>query len=157
MGKNAKRHDLERAPNVGGSDLQYGDRKRFEEGMKVAPIQQQQRGQAPQTSQNGGTSQNREVPNMQIPDAIEFLGARNGNEFGPPQDIQGQPGGKLDTWRPILERIALGTGSSGGLASLYIQQMRRARQQTIMRPAVQINLDDIDAGIEGMVQELERE
>lgn len=160
VGKNAKRHDLERpaTPGLHGSDLQQGDVRKLEWGQRIAPTRTQEPGRTPEiATQARVRGEGVETSSMQLPDAIDFLGERNGSEFGPPGNLPDTPGGKLSSWQPILERLISGPGSSGGLANLYIKQMRRARQETFMRPAVQISLDDIDAGIQGMVDELEAE
>lgn len=153
VGKNAKRHDLERAPNVGGSDLQYGDRKRFEQGMKVAPIQQQPRGQTPEIARQTMTRDGvHEMSSMQLPDAIDFLSQKNGSDFTLPERRRQVDSSKALTWLPILRRLASGPGASSALVNAFINQARLV-QQAGGQPATIVDMNATDDGIEEMLNQ----
>lgn len=153
VGKNAKRHDLERPPPVHGSDLQYGDRKRLEQGMKTAPAQTQERGGAPQiarqTMERGGGTQ---TSSMQVPDAIDFLAKKNGSDFNPPQYERRIDASKAMTWLPILRRLASGPGASAALVNAFINQAR-LMQQAGGQPATIVDMNATDDGIEEMLKQ----
>ena len=159
QGKNAKRHDLERpkTPGLHGSDLQSGDVQAMENGQRIAPATTQ--GPAVQgrpAQSQASQSVNPASRGTEVPDAIEFLGQRSqGTQV--PTTTQGAGGDRFETWRPLLERLVVGPGSSGHLAKAYIEQMRGARQGLVNRPAAVIDMHDIDDGLEAMVTELERE
>jgi hypothetical protein len=87
---------------------------------------------------------------MQVPDAIDFIGTRASGSVGVPTNIDPGPT-NLDTWMPILRQLASGPGSSGLLGSALINQVRQVRQQP--REAVVIDFQDVDAGLEAMLDE----
>ncbi len=158
VGKNAKRHDLERAatPGLAGSDLQQGDVQALESGQRVAPIKENPRGRAPRPSgggQSGGQTRGAQSGRVSgAPDAIEFLGAQQGSEFNVPIAEQGLDNTKIETWAPILRQLVSGPGSTGALASALIDQARSLRQ-TRVGPAVVIDLQATDDAIEAMLAE----
>jgi len=156
VGKNSKRHDLERqaTPGLHGSDLQQGDIKKLEQGQRIAPI----RTQAPaapkgQSGQPGGQTRKAQSGGpMQVPDAIEFLGGKQGSELDqsltplPPSEIwppavplPGSPffvnwlwaQGRQDCWPPLSSRRPVGWGwpNPGPPPSLICE-----RQMTLSRP-----------------------
>ena len=157
VGKNAKRHDLERAatPGLAGSDLQQGDVQALESGQRVAPIKQNPRGRAPQPSggeQSGG--QNRGVQSSQgAPDAIEFLGGQQGNEFNVSTPARAVTNERALSWMPLIRSLVVGPGTSGLLASAFINQARELRRSG-SSPVTVIDLDAIDDGLEAMLDVL---
>ena len=155
VGKNAKRHDLERpaTPGLAGSDLQQGDVQALESGQRIAPIKQNPRGQAPPVK-GGSTSAtpSRGTP-PGAPDAIEFLGAQQGNEFNIPSPVGAVINERALSWMPIIRSLVVGPGSSGLLASAFINQARQLRKSN-SSPSVTIDLDSIDDGLEAMLNEL---
>lgn len=156
VGKNAKRHDLERqkTPGLHGSDLQQGDVQAMEQGQRIAPAQKQERGQAPRTSEGGQTAPvASSTAGVELPDAIEFLGGRQGTEFNVPQTGRRLDNSKATTWLPILQRMAAGPGSSGALARAVIAQSRDLRQAGAS-PAIIINTNGVDDAIETMTERL---
>jgi hypothetical protein len=90
---------------------------------------------------------------MNIPDAIEFLGQRQGGEFNIPGRGRQVMNEQALNWMPLIRQIVVGPGSSGLLASAFINQARKMAQGK--PPAAIIDLDAIDDGIEAMLEELE--
>lgn len=154
VGKNAKRHDLERpaTPGLHDSDLQQGDVQAMEQGQRIAPRSTQQSGQtqiARQTMERGGGT---ETSSMQIPDAIDFLGQRNGPEFGPPTPQRRLDSSAALTWLPILRQLAAGPGASSALVNAFINQARLL-QQAGAQPATVVDMAAVDDGLEAMLDE----
>lgn len=166
IGKNAKRHDLERpkTPGLHGSDLQQGDVQAMEQGQRVAPAQQQGQGHyralgtaAPNQGRDGARPLNdprqfRMPP--QIPDPISFLAGRNGPNFNMPQGGRRLDASKAMTWLPILRHLASGPGASSALVNAFINQARRMRQAG-GQPAFVVDLNAADDGIEAMLDEMQ--
>lgn len=152
VGKNSKRHDLERpkTPGLHGSDLQQGDVQALEQGQRIAPAQRQERGQrgTPPTSRSREASSR----SANIPDAIEFLGGRQGPEFNIPQAGRQIENHKALDWLPILRRLAVGPNASSALVSAFINQSRHLARAG-GTPATIIDLGAIDDGIEAMLNE----
>ena len=153
VGKNSKRHDMERqaTPGLHGSDLQQGDIKKLERGQRIAPIRTQpsagpKRQPQPSTPPQGGSA------GMQVPDAIEFLGGRQGSEFDPTPPVRDLATSRAVTWLPVLRELAVGPGSSGLLASTLITQARRLGVAK-PRPATVVDLRATDDAIEALVNE----
>lgn len=155
VGRNAKRHDLERpaTPGLANSDLSQGDVRDLEEGQRIAPIQNQSRGQSPPLpeGQSGGQSGGAQSE-VAIPDAIQFLGGQQGSEFNLPVAEQGLDITKIETWGPILRQLVSGPGSTGTLANALINQARTLRQVRT-GPAIVIDLQATDDAIEAMLAE----
>ena len=155
VGRNAKRHDLERpaTPGLANSDLSQGDVSDLEEGQRIAPIQNQSRGQSPPLDRGASTTssaQNRD--GTVVPDAIQFLGDQQGSSFNLPVAEVGLDHTKIETWGPILRQLVSGPGSTGTLASALINQARSLRQ-TRTGPAIVIDLQATDDAIEAMLAE----
>lgn len=156
VGKNAKRHDLERpaTPGLHGSDLQKGDVQALEQGQRVAPPGTQQ----PAAPQPQGTPNRRQSggsggQGMEVPDAIDFLGGRAGG----PRPSATPRAKHLDneralTWLPVVRELASGPGASGLLASIFIQQSRNLRRRG-GNPATVIDMQAVDDGLETMLNE----
>ena len=157
VGKNAKRHDLERpaTPGLHDSDLQQGDVQALEQGQRIAPRSTQRPSDAParlerQVQRNHpGSSMNQ---GMQIPDAIDFLGQRNGPEFGPPTPQRRLDSSAALTWLPILRQLAAGPGASSALVNAFINQARLL-QQAGAQPATVVDMAAVDDGLEAMLDE----
>ena len=153
VGKNSKRHDMERqaTPGLHGSDLQQGDIQKLEQGQRVAPIRTQPAA-APQR-QAGGQARGQPRAPMQTPDAIEFLGGKQGPEFNMPQTGRPVLNEKALSWLPLVRSLVVGPGSSGLLASAFINQTRELRKSN-SSPTTIIDLDATDDGLEAMLDEL---
>ena len=153
VGKNSKRHDMERqaTPGLHGSDLQQGDIQKLERGQRVAPIRTQPAA-APQR-QAGGQARGQPRAPMQTPDAIEFLGGKQGPEFNMPQTGRPVLNEKALSWLPLVRSLVVGPGSSGLLASAFINQARELRKSN-SSPTTIIDLDATDDGLEAMLDEL---
>ena len=157
VGRNAKRHDLERptTPGLADSDLSQGDISDLEEGQRIAPIQNQTRGQSPRLDRGGTPATTSLVQNRDetvVPDAIQFLGDQQGSDFNLPVAEAGLDSTKIETWGPILRQLVSGPGSTGTLANALINQVRNLRQ-TRVGPAVVIDLQATDDAIEAMLAE----
>lgn len=159
VGKNAKRHDLERAatPGLAGSDLQQGDVQALESGQRVAPIKENPRGRAPRPSgggQSGGQTRGAQSGRVSgAPDAIEFLGAQQGSEFNVPTQTRAVTNERALSWMPLIRSLVVGPGTSGLLASAFINQARELRRSG-SSPVTVIDLDAIDDGLEAMLDVL---
>jgi len=152
VGKNSKRHDLERrtVPFLHDSDLQQGDVQAMENGQRVAPKQTQQ--PASQVARTSSQPTKRQG-DMQTPDAIDFLGGRQGPEFNVPTGGRTVNNDKVLTWLPLVRSLTVAPGSSGLLASAFINQAREL-SRTGSTPATIVDLDAIDAGIETMLENM---
>ena len=160
VGKNSKRHDLERrnVPFLHGSDLQVGDVQAMEQGQRIAPKQTQAPAAPP--SRGGGSGQQTTTTGgaaMAPPDPIEFLAGRIGGQplQAPPRraDIKNS---KAMAWLPLVRQMAAGPGSSGVLASALINQMRALSRMPV-RDVTVIDMQDVDAALEAMNAALDQE
>ena len=155
VGKNAKRHDLERpaTPGLAGSDLQQGDVQALESGQRIAPIKNNPRGKAPPVK-GGSTSAtpSRGTPSG-APDAIEFLGAQQGSEFNVPVEGVLQSSDNLTSWLPFVRQMVIGPGTSGLLAGAYINQFRQLLRSASVTRSTVINLENIDDALEAGLEE----
>ena len=158
VGKNAKRHDLERAatPGLAGSDLQQGDVQALESGQRVAPIKENPRGRAPRPSgggQSGGQTRGAQSGRVSgAPDAIEFLGAQQGSEFNVPEGVL-QSSDNLTSWLPFVRQMVIGPGTSGLLAGAYINQFRQLLRSASVTRSTVIDLENIDDALEAGLEE----
>lgn len=157
VGKNSKRHDLERpaTPGLHGSSLQKGDVQAMEEGQRIAPPGTQQPAQAPRPS-GGGQQPRKRGGNggMQIPDPIDFAGKRLGGKgtLGEPRKERELDNERALSWLPVVRQLANGPGASGLLASVLIQQSRALRRRG-NGPATVIDMNAVDDGLETMLNE----
>lgn len=153
VGKNSKRHDLERrsVPFLHGSDLQQGDVQAMEQGQRIAPKQTQQPAQ-PQRA--ASQSVNQTSQGVKVPDAIEFLAGRQSGPMGLPRRGRAIENHQALNWLPLLRQIVVGPGSSGLLASAFINQAREIGRVG-STPATIIDLDAVDDGIEAMLDSLQ--
>lgn len=154
VGKKAKRHDLERpkTPGLHGSDLQQGDVQAMEDGQRIAPASTQQ--PAAPTPQGGlanakSSGQMPQAP-MQVPDAIDFLAGKNGNDFNMPNLQRQTDSSRALTWLPVLRQLASGPGTSSALVNAFINQAR-ALNQAGSQPATIVDMRAADDGIEAML------
>ncbi len=127
VGKNAKRHDLEKPKaTLAGTDLQSGDVQAMEEGQRIvgkktqAPAQAQTGTQASQPAPAGGGA-------LQTPDPRAFMQKRLGNTLqggvGPVPDAR-----PIDPnpWLPLIESMATAPNAGGMLAAAYIESLSAA-------------------------------
>lgn len=155
VGKNAKRHDLERpaTPGLHDSSLQKGDVQALEQGQRIAPPGTQQPAiqgrpqtqETPNRRQSGGSG-----GGVEVPDAIEFLGQRQGPEFNPPQARRRIDESRAQTWLPVLRELASGPGASAKLVNAFINQAR-LMSQAGGQPASIVDMGATDDGIEEML------
>ena len=156
VGKNAKRHDLERrsTPFLHGSDLQQGDVQAMEQGQRIAPLRTQQPaagapaqgGQAQQGAPQGGQ--------MQTPDPIQFI-AQQQQARGLPQE-QGQtslPQRRVDVsgWTPIAARIANSPSASGSLRQAFLHQFSALSRRPYVPDVYVIDMNALDGAAEDML------
>jgi hypothetical protein len=157
VGKNSKRHDLERrtTPYLHDSDLQQGDVQALENGQRVAPKQTQQpAGPAPATG-SGNTRSATSTSPTDIPDAIDFIGGLTAGSGVNPPPAGAAPSANLDMWVRFAQHLVNGPGASGNLKAAYVNQMRQMRRTPATASSVVINLNDIDAGLEVALDEEE--
>lgn len=151
VGKNSKRHDLERrnVPFLHDSDLQQGDVQAMEQGQRVSP-KQTQRPAAPEP-RGGGSQMTTSGPSaaMTPPDPIEFLAGRMGGPMEVPTRRAEIANAKAMTWLPLARQLASGPGASGVLASALINQMRGLSRMPV-RETTTIDMSDVDAALEAM-------
>lgn len=154
VGKNAKRHDLERrsTPYLHDSDLQQGDVEAMKEGQRVAPVQTQQPAAAAPASGagGGGATTSTTGTGATVPDPIDFFAGRANGSVGVPTDRPAGTAAKAATWLPILRMLAAGPGSSGLLGSALINQARQLNRLP-RRDATVIDMQDVDAGLAAML------
>lgn len=154
IGKNSKRHDLERptTPGLHDSDLQQGDVSMLEQGQRVTKKRvMQPANQVPQQTQGRPPAQS-QAP-AATPDAIQFLGGRQGPEFTAPATGRGVNNNHALSWLPLVQQLVKGPGSSGLLASAFINQTRELRR-SVSTPTQVVDMDSIDAGLEAMLDQL---
>ena len=150
VGKNSKRHDLERrtTPYLHDSDLQVGDVKAMEEGQRIAPKKTQQPAAPAPSGRGSGTTQASGTSATGIPDAIDFISqiAGGGGVNPPPAGVASSA--NLDKWVRFARHLVNGPGSSGMLAGAYINQIRQLMRSPQNAESVFVNLRDIDAALE---------
>lgn len=155
VGKNAKRHDLERqaTPGLHDSDLQQGDVQAMEDGQRIAPATTQQPGSvapAPQQGAPSGQMPQAGGQSVEVPDAIEFLAGKNGSQFNMPNPQRQIDNSRALTWLPILRQLASGPGASSALVNAFINQARLMHQAG-SQPATIVDMRAADDGIEAML------
>ena len=155
VGKNAKRHDLERrnVPYLQGSDLQQGDVQALEQGQRVQPIKRTQppaaarRGQARrEASMRGGTTEGG-VPT----DPISFLAQRIGGTYRPKSGLVGRSRHDYRAWMPLLEQLANSPGASGLLVSAYITRLHNMLSGPYIQDNQIIDMQDADDSVEALL------
>lgn len=154
VGKNSKRHDLERrsVPFLHDSDLQQGDVQAMEDGQRIAPKQTQQSAAPRPAGRGSGTSTGTGPGATDVPDAIDFIGSRANGEVGVPQTGYVPSSSRAATWLPILNGLAFGPGSSGVLGAALIDQTRRMRQAIPRMDAAVIDMQDTDVALAAMLK-----
>ncbi len=152
VGKNSKRHDLERrtVPFLQDSDLQQGDVQALEQGQRIAPKQTQRPAAPPQTrgQPRKGKSQGQ---GLSVPDPIEFLGGRSKGLQALPGPITQSEG--ATAWLPFVRQMVIGPGSSGLMAGAYINQFRQVMAASQATTANTINLEAMDDALEAGLNE----
>ena len=123
IGKTARRHDLEApaTPGVGQSDMQQGDRKRLEQAQQIAP--------RPKKENGGGGAQpapqrpaGRQAPNVEVPDALDFIGGRAKGTLDP-ANIGSGGGERAAAWQPFMRELARDSTVSGALTTQLFTQL----------------------------------
>lgn len=156
VGKNSKRHDLERrdTPYLHDSDLQQGDVQALSDGQRVAPKQTQRPAAAAAPAQGSGNTMERTSTAAAVPDAIDFLSQIAGGGVGaPPAGVI--PTERLDMWVRFAARLVNGPGSSGLLAGAYINQLRHLLRSPQAVDSVYIDMNDLDGAVGAMLDEEE--
>ncbi len=150
IGKNSKRHDLERptTPGLHDSDLQQGDVSMLEQGQRVTKKKVQK-----PANQVPGQAARKQAPGTPpgAPDAIDFLAGRS-------KGLQALEGGLSEgegatAWLPFVRQMVTGPGSSGLLAGAYINQFRQIMGTTSQTVPHVINLEDTDDALEAALEE----
>jgi hypothetical protein len=157
VGKNSKRHDLERrtTPYLHDSDLQQGDVQAMEDGQRIAPKQTQQPAAPASSGRGSGATQASDASATGIPDAIDFISQMAaGGGVNPPQ-AGAAPSANLDMWVRFARHLVNGPGSSGLLAGAYINQVRQLRTTPQAASSVFINLRDVDDALSAALDEEE--
>lgn len=151
VGKNAKRHDLERqaTPGLQNSDLQYGDVKAMEQGQRVAPIRtQQSAAAAPVSGQGGGGNPPPAAAPMQRPDPINFIASRQKMQV--PQPLQ-MPQRRVDvaSWTPLVAQIANTPSASGALRQAFINQYAALSRRPYVPDVYIVDMQALDQATTG--------
>lgn len=145
VGKNAKRHDLERRDTPymhGNNDIQQGDIKQMQQGQAIAGTPgRNPRPPAgnPRTGQ-GPAGPAPQLGNEEIPDPITFFGQLDAQipqgQYQLTNEIQ------VEKFYPLMEQVAGRGQSSSLLRSLFLRQMRNVM---FAQPHVaEVNINDID-------------
>lgn len=149
VGKNAKRHDLERpaTPGLSDSTLQKGDVQQLEQGQAIAPRAGAKRVQGPaqvaRGATQGGTAQQGGVT---VPDPIEFAKGRLGNTLTGAPSTQTS---RLDPtpWMPFLRALVSTPGAGGALTQAFIVQLSNIVNRPSGPQQAVINMDDLDKAV----------
>jgi hypothetical protein len=158
VGKNAKRHDLERQKVIPyqDSELQQGDVSMYAQGISVAPtnsptVQAPARPQTP-TPSSGGSPQ----PAPQgVPDPMAFMADRYGGTLsGVPSDVQMRP---IDVtpWMGLLRQVANSPTSSSPLQQAFIRQLRNTMRRPMIPDITTVDLNDLDTAVAVYLDNLE--
>lgn len=155
VGPNAKRHDLERraVPNLHGSDLQQGDVQAMEQGLRIAPVQEQAPAIPPPPPSGRDDNRIQEIPGQEL-DINEVIQARLAGTLEPDRPgvaVNETAQRRAATWLDIIRDLANQPGAS---------TLLRTRAQTVMREAAtrpsrkivnaQVFMREIDSRLEGL-------
>lgn len=146
VGRNAKRHDLERpkTPGLHDSDLQQGDVQALEQGQRIAPLKTQ-RPARPQKRSGPARSRNAPQRGVEAPDPMEFMGSRLGGTLTrPPTAPAHRTQVDVQAFLPLLQRLATAQGASGVLAQAYITQFRNASMMPFTYETPLIDMQEAD-------------
>ncbi|WP_461522126.1 hypothetical protein [Porticoccus sp.] len=134
VGKNSKRHDLERpsTPGLHGSDLQQGDVQALEQGQRIAPVREQgaatpQPNRAP--SRGGSGSPGGDPSDM--PPIDEVIEQRLGGTLGSGPVVRPETARKAEGWGHFFTTLSRNSQASPGMRARAAQQaidLRRLRQ-----------------------------
>ncbi len=148
IGRNAKRHDLERPKaSLQGTDLQYGEVSEMEAGQRLAPLKRKQppatpgAPSAPRSRQ--GVQRGSGQFSMAVPDPIELAGSRIGGQApgsDPATGVEIDP----SPWVPMLQQMALTPGASGGLVDMLMEKLTDYRRHPVVNRAQIIDLNTFD-------------
>ncbi len=154
VGKNSKRHDLERrsVPFLQGSSLQQGDVQALEQGQRVQPIK---RTQPPATAQQNAARRTATMAQggaEPMPtDPISFLAKRLGGTYQPKQGVQGPSVHNYRSWMPLLEHLAKTPGASGTLVSAYITRLHNMLSAPRADTQLFFDQQDADSALEELL------
>jgi hypothetical protein len=152
VGRNARRHDLERpaTPGLSNSDLQHGDVQELEQAQAVAPRAGAKRVQQP----GRNPTQRRTSPGpstlgqgLAVPSPIDFAKQRIGGTLT--QGGAGQTKEVFDfsAWAPLLRRLISSPGAGGTLTRAYIQRLSDIQRKPVVRSA-SIDVSELDDALE---------
>jgi len=130
VGKNAKRHDLERqdVPPLHDSDLQQGDVQALEQGQRIAPV----RSQAPAVPQQAGGSARQDVGGgAQQPAPMDIINSRLGNTMATQ--------GTERTFDPAKARLA------DKWAGFYMQLSQHPNASPVLKAQARQQANDLRA------------
>ncbi|GAG27480.1 unnamed protein product, partial [marine sediment metagenome] len=131
---------------VGNSDMQQGDRQRLEAAQKVAPRPKKQNSGAaaqPAPQRQAG----RAAPNVEVPDAIDFIGGRAKGTLGDAPIGQGAPYVNVEAWKPLLQELVRDPNLSGPLSTAIIEQLGNLNRQ---RNTVGVDVIDMNAATDAL-------
>ena len=103
--------------------MQHGDRKRLEQAQRVAPRAKKQNASG-QTAAARPQAAPRAAPNVEIPDAIEFISGRGKGTFDPATVGAGAPISNIESWKPLLQALVRDPNTSGPLATTLIDRLK---------------------------------
>jgi hypothetical protein len=153
VGKNSKRHDLERpsTPGLHGSDLQQGDVQALEQGQRIAPVQQQASALPEPPPQRGAREQLGEDGVMPSVDEIittHLGGTLDSEPIG--SELDHQANHRAETWLHVLSTLARQPGASPLLRSRVQTLQQAVRQNPARMPqGGALFLRDVDEQLEG--------
>lgn len=125
-------------PKLHDSSLQQGDVAMLQEGQRTMKKMQK-----PATAEAPSTTAAPSQANMEVPDAIEFIGGRAGGTLDGAVIGQNPPGAvDLSRWRPLMEEIVRDPNTSGPLSAAMMSKLRSASAEL---PTVGIDVIDMNA------------
>lgn len=111
-------------PKLHDSSLQQGDVAMLQEGQQTM-----KQFQKPATGGQTPAPQARPAPNVQAPDAIDFIGGRASGTLN--SDTIGQNTQRYDAarWRPLMEELARDPSASGPITTQLLSQFSNMNGQ----------------------------
>jgi len=143
VGKDSKRHDLDGTPGLAGSDLQYGDVQKLEQGQKTLKNTNQAR-DLPQSQAALVQSTAGPTPNIGVPDAITFAKQKLGGTSLEDAGRERIEVADFQRWMPFLERIASSPTSSGILQRAFVDRLSKELSRPLGGSAAVIRQRDFD-------------
>ena len=124
-GKNPESAVPDATPKLHDSSLQQGDVAMLQEGQQTM-----KQFQKPASGGSAPAPTARPAPNVQVPDAIDFIGGRaagtvDGNAIGrtPPKMLD------VERWRPLMQELARDPNTSGPLSTAMLSRLSEMNRQ----------------------------